>query len=188
MQEISTAQTTQSTVCLAHQFKLLIPSGFPNSQEQAHFCRLLEQQGAGPWGLGGFRFPDGSVLQWNQGWTVLDGASVAQQLWAKVQTPFEVYLLYSFDGSDGRERRSIAEAVFEYQPSSDHWCLRVEYEAYMDGLPAVRPRGQLLSEVGGLGELLADQGGSSRPPLSARAAWATPGLARGVGPLGPAAA
>jgi hypothetical protein len=85
------------------------------------------------WKLGGFRFADSSVL-WHSGsdWQALCAEEACARLRDQLKQPLEVRLLYDYEGNDGREKRSIAEARFEFQESPGRWRLVVEYEAYMD--------------------------------------------------------
>lgn len=124
--------------------------------------QLLERYGGTPWRLGGFRFPDGSVLKWQGSWAALAAPEAARGLWDKAGERLEVRLPHAYWGRDGRLRRSLCEAVFEPCPEAERWRLRAEYEPFMDsplfGLQA--DRFEDLLEVGlvGLGVRAAQPG------------------------------
>lgn len=82
---------------------------------------------------GGFSFEDGSVLcRSGSEWHALSAEEACARLRAQLQQPLEVRLLHTYFGRDGREKRSVSEARFEFREGSGGWRLVVEYEAYMD--------------------------------------------------------
>ena len=101
-------------------------------------ARAFAESGAEPWHLGGFRFADGSVLRCKgkienfENWSTLAPEEARQMIGKLVTEPLEVHLPHTFVGHDGREKRSVAEGCFVYQPDSEHWRLTVQYEAFMD--------------------------------------------------------
>lgn len=94
---------------------------------------IATAEGWGFWRLGGFCFEDGSVLSHvGTGWQSLSPQQAQARLCAYLKRPLEVRLLHTFEGSDGRGKRSIAEARFSVLEHLDCWRLVVEYEAFMD--------------------------------------------------------
>jgi hypothetical protein len=90
-------------------------------------------EGWGFWRLGGFRFADGSVLSHvGTGWQALEPQEAQAHLCATLKRPLEVRLLHTFEGRDGRGKRSISEARFIFLEQPERWRLMVEYEAFMD--------------------------------------------------------
>ncbi len=62
----------------------------------------------------------------------LDPQQAQARLCAHLRRPLEVRLLHTFEGRDGRGKRSISEARFSFLEPLDRWRLVVEYEAFMD--------------------------------------------------------
>ncbi len=94
---------------------------------------LFVTEGWKLWQLGGFCFDDGSVLLGSgSGWQTLSASEAFKLLENELKQPLRVHLSYSFDGSDGREKRSVTEARFEFLEQTNTWKLTIEYEAFMD--------------------------------------------------------
>jgi hypothetical protein len=94
---------------------------------------LFVTEGWKLWQLGGFCFDDGSVLLGSGlGWQTLSASEAAKLLENELKQDLRVQLSYSFHGADRREKRTIAEAHFEFLEQTNCWNLMIDYEVFMD--------------------------------------------------------
>ncbi len=109
-------QTQVLDLATRAQARLLNLKDFPIVEQNRLAQQMAVAEGWQLSPLGGFGFPDGSVL-WHSGsgWQTLDPKTVNSRLQRLQKQPLELRMIYSFTGSDGREKGSTAEARFEFQ-------------------------------------------------------------------------
>ena len=113
--------------------RLLTLAALSSAEQNRAAQRIAISEQWTPWFLGGFSFSDGSVLWcYDSEWQNLSADEALERLNGQRKRPLHVRLCYAFQGGDGRQKSTVAEARFSYQTAFNCWQLVIEYEAYMD--------------------------------------------------------
>jgi hypothetical protein len=127
-------QTHQDNLAFQTKERVLTSvAGLSRLEQNRVTQELFITEGWKLWQLGGFCFDDGSVLLGSGlGWQTLSATEASKLVDSELKQALRVHLSYSFGGSDGREKRTITEARFEFLEHANTWMLMIEYEAFMD--------------------------------------------------------